>query len=43
MPERLDDFVCDVQCEDYYDDFLTEEEWSNQQKEFFDIFQKKML
>ena len=28
MPERLDDFVCDLQCEDFYDDSLTEEEWN---------------
>ena len=26
MPNYFDDYVCDVQCEDYYDDFLTEEE-----------------
>ena len=25
MPERLDDFVCDLQCEDFY---LTEEDWN---------------
>ena len=29
MPNYLDDYVCDVQCEDYYDDFLTEEDWND--------------
>lgn len=28
MPNYLDDYVCDVQCEDYYDDFLTKEDWN---------------
>ena len=38
MPNHLDDYVCDVQCEDYYyDDFLTEEDWNQIVQDSIDL------
>ena len=37
MPERLDDFVCDLQCEDFYDDYLTEEDWDQIVQDSIDL------
>ena len=37
MPNYLDDYVCDVQSEDYYDDFLTEEDWDQIVQDSIDL------
>ena len=39
MPNYLDDFVCDVQCEDYYDDcWADDEDWNQNVMESIDIY-----
>jgi hypothetical protein len=37
MPNYLDDFVCDLQCEDVYNDCLTEEDWDQIVQDSIDL------